>query len=110
MRHALELSISGSGEGEAVFDVGCARAGLGVMGQFILLVLAELQVFAGEADRLPPLIARITPELVPLVRRVGVDEELDLHLLELARAEREIPRRDLVAKRLALLRDAEGNL
>ena len=37
-------------------------------------------------------------------------EELDLHLLELARAEGEVPRRDLVAKALADLRDAEGNL
>ena len=36
-------------------------------------------------------------------------EELDLHLLELARAEREIPRRDLVAKALAHLGDAERN-
>ena len=34
-------------------------------------------------------------------------EELDLHLLELARAEGEVPRRDLVAKALADLGDAE---
>ena len=34
-------------------------------------------------------------------------EELDLHLLELARAERKVPRRDLVAKALADLRDAK---
>ena len=36
-------------------------------------------------------------------------EELDLHLLELARAEGEIPRRDLVAEALADLGDAERN-
>ena len=36
-------------------------------------------------------------------------EELDLHLLELARAEGEIARRDLVAKALADLGDAERN-
>ena len=36
-------------------------------------------------------------------------EELDLHLLELARAEREIARRDLVAETLADLGDAERN-
>ena len=36
-------------------------------------------------------------------------EELDLHLLELARAEGEVPRRDLVAETLADLGDAEGN-
>ena len=34
-------------------------------------------------------------------------EELDLHLLELARAEREVARRDLVAEALAHLGDAE---
>jgi hypothetical protein len=34
-------------------------------------------------------------------------EELDLHLLEFARAEGEVPRRDLVAKALADLGDAE---
>ena len=37
-------------------------------------------------------------------------EELDLHLLELATAEREVPRRDFVAKALADLGDAERNL
>src|ERR1043165_8154929 len=36
-------------------------------------------------------------------------EELDLHLLELARAEREVARRNLVAEALADLGDAEGN-
>ena len=36
-------------------------------------------------------------------------EELDLHLLELARAEGEVSRRDLVAKALADLGDAEGD-
>jgi hypothetical protein len=38
-----------------------------------------------------------------------MDEELDLHLFELAAAEREIPGCDFVAKGLALLRDAEGD-
>ena len=40
----------------------------------------------------------------------GFDEELHLHLLELARAEDEVPGRDLVAERLADLRDAERDL
>src|SRR5262245_49623700 len=34
-------------------------------------------------------------------------KELDLHLLELARTEGEVPRRDLIAETLAHLRDAE---
>src|SRR3569832_909937 len=37
-------------------------------------------------------------------------EELHLHLLELARAEGEVARRDLVAKALARLGDPEGDL
>ena len=40
----------------------------------------------------------------------GLDEELQFHLLELAAAEREIARIDLVAERLADLRDAERHL
>src|SRR5580700_7313049 len=36
-------------------------------------------------------------------------KELHFHLLELARAEGEVPRRDFVAKTLADLSDAEGN-
>jgi hypothetical protein len=39
-----------------------------------------------------------------------LDEELDLHLLELARAEDEVSGRDLVAERLADLADAERRL
>ena len=38
---------------------------------------------------------------------LGMAEELDLHLLELARAEGEVARRDLVAEALADLGDAE---
>src|SRR5690606_10507065 len=46
----------------------------------------------------------------PRARLVGRDEELDLHLLELARAEDEVAGRDLVAERLADLADAERRL
>src|SRR6185436_14521269 len=46
----------------------------------------------------------------PLLGLVGRHEELHLHLLELERAEDEVPRRDLVAERLADLRDAERRL
>ncbi len=52
-------------------------------------------------------IAPFAPVPVPL-RRVGrAAEELDLHLLEFAAAEREVARVDLVAKRLADLADTE---
>ena len=52
----------------------------------------------------------LQPVLVPLLRLVGRDEELHLHLLELERAEDEVARRDLVAERLADLGDAERRL
>ena len=47
---------------------------------------------------------------MPLVGLVGRDEELHLHLLELADAEEEVAGRDLVAEALADLRDAERRL
>jgi hypothetical protein len=51
------------------------------------------------------------PELEPRhVVRFRIDEELHLHLLELACAEDEVPRGDLVPERLADLRDPKGNL
>src|SRR5690606_17157263 len=56
-----------------------------------------------------PLEPTIAPVLVPFFRRFGVAEELDFHLLELPRTEREVPRRNLVAETLADLRDANRN-
>ncbi len=47
--------------------------------------------------------------VLKLDRLVGADEELELHLLELARAERVVARRHLVAEGLPHLRDAVGN-
>ena len=104
---ALELAEAGRGEREAVLDVARARAFLRVVREFVAVVLAEDEVLAREADLLPPREAPVAPPLVPLVRGVGADEELDLHLLELAAAEGEVARRDLVAEGLADLRDAE---
>ena len=52
----------------------------------------------------------LQPVLVPLLVGPGLDEELHLHLLELTGTEDEVARRDLVAERLADLRDAERRL
>ena len=52
----------------------------------------------------------LEPVLEPLLGLGGRHEELHLHLLELARAEDEVPRRDLVAEGLADLRDPERRL
>src|SRR5215213_11922630 len=57
-----------------------------------------------------PLEPRVDPVAVPLVRLRRRDEELHLHLLELERAEDEVPGRYLVPERLADLRDAERRL
>ena len=54
--------------------------------------------------------ARVDPGLVRRLVLSRPDEVLDLHLLELARPEGEVARRDLVAKRLADLGDAERQL
>ena len=94
-------------EREGVLDVGGADR---IVAQFVLVVLAQLQPFAGQAEVLYQCQSAIAPVFVPLPRRVRVAEELDFHLLELARAEREVPRRDLVAEALAHLGDAERHL
>jgi hypothetical protein len=47
---------------------------------------------------------------MPLVFRAGLDEELHLHLFELAIAENKIPHDDFVAKRFPDLRDTERDL
>ena len=93
-------------ERERVFDVGRAAR---IMAQLVLVVIAQPQPLAGQAQVGVPLVAPIAPVLVPVGRRLRMAEELDFHLLELARAEGEVARRDLVAKALADLRDAERN-
>ena len=57
-----------------------------------------------------PVEPRVDPALVPFLVGARLDEELHLHLLELAGAEDEVARRDLVAERLADLADAERDL
>jgi hypothetical protein len=57
-----------------------------------------------------PVEPLVDPVAVPLVRLGRRHEELHLHLLELEGAEDEVPGRDLVAERLADLRDPERRL
>src|SRR5439155_6673 len=70
----------------------------------------KAQLLRPDAQTPQPLHPLLTPELEPLEVRARLDEELHLHLLELARAEDEVPGRDLVTERLPDLRDAEGDL
>ena len=110
MRNAFQLAVAGSGEREPILDVTGTGAFLGIVGKFIAVVLAQLQVGAGEADRLPPAEAPVTPPRVPRGGLAWMNEELNLHLFKFPAAEREIARRHFVAERLTNLRNAERNL
>src|SRR3712207_377783 len=104
---ALELAPLRALEAEAVLDVDGA---LGVVGELLLGVLVVPQVLRRDAQVGVPAGALVDPVLVPLLVGARLDEELHLHLLELAGAEDEVARRDLVAEGLADLADAERRL
>src|SRR5680860_1433656 len=74
------------------------------------LVLSNAHMAFPDAVAKVPLTPLLHPEPEPLLRLCGRDEVLHLHLLELERAEDEVPGRDLVAERLSDLRDAERRL
>mgnify|MGYP007043246927 CR=1 FL=1 len=63
-----------------------------------------------DAEAQQPVLAVVLPVAEPLEVGAGLAEELALHLLELAGAEGEVARGDLVAEGLAHLTDAEGQL
>ncbi len=104
---ALELAPLVAAELEAVLDV--SRA-LGVVGELLLRVLEPPHVLLAHAQAGVPVPALLHPVLLPRLVLARLDEELHLHLLELAGAEDEVAGRDLVAEGLAHLRDAERRL
>mmetsp|Transcript_722 Transcript_722/g.2311 ORF Transcript_722/g.2311 Transcript_722/m.2311 type:complete len:278 (+) Transcript_722:792-1625(+) len=104
--HTKELLLS---KGELESDVG---AGASIVGKFVLgmdfrshKVLAEANGLEPSLHVLEPLLVSRRPDLIP-----GLDEVLDLHLLEFTAPEDEIPRGDLIAEGLANLGNAKGNL
>src|SRR5262249_11863154 len=97
----LEL---GPADREQVLDVAGARR---VVAQLVGVVGAQLEVVGAYAELDVPVKALLEPVLEPLLSLGGRDEVLHLHLLELARTEDEVAGRDLVAKRLADLRDSK---
>ena len=109
MRFAMPSSSPHSepGEPEAVLDV---DGPLGVVAELLLRVLEVAQVVGVDAQVDVPAGALVDPVAVPLLVLAGLDEELHLHLLELAGAEDEVAGRDLVAEALADLGDAERRL
>ena len=80
------------------------------MAQLVGIVGTHAQLRLGDAEVDVPLVAGAAPVLVPLQRLVGRHEELEFHLLELASAEHEVARRDLVPEGLPDLGDAERRL
>src|SRR5512132_465399 len=94
-------------EGELVLDV---DRPLGVVGQLLRAVLAQAHVLLAQPQVQVPVAAQVDPALVPVLVLARLDEELQLHLLELAGPEDEVPRGDLVAERLADLGDPERDL
>src|SRR5436190_2292273 len=92
---------------EPVLDVAGRRR---VVRELTRLVRPGARVIGPDAELLVPLAPALDPPLVPLLRLGRRDEELHLHLLELAGAEDEVAGDDLVAERLADLRDSERRL
>ena len=104
VRHAPQLAPA---EGEQELEV---RGGLGVEAQLLGVVVAQPQVLVLQADAQQPVVAEGAPVVEPLQISAGLAEELQLHLLELADAEDEVARGDLVAEGLTDLAHAEGQL
>src|SRR3954468_4543714 len=102
--HALQLRPA---DRVQVLDVGRPAR---VVRELLGVVLAQAQALARDAQARVPVQPLLAPVVVPLLGLVRRDEELHLHLLELERAEDEVAGRDLVAERLADLRDAERRL
>ena len=73
-------------------------------------MVAQAKVFFPDAKAEQPVFAVVLPIGEPLKVCSGLAEEFALHLLKLARAEREVARRNLVAEGLAHLAHAEGQL
>ena len=111
----LEVEVGAVGDalnlapapGVEVLDV---VGGLGVVGELVGLVGSESQAFGVDAEAGVPRHAVVDPLPVPLLVVARLDEELDLHDLELAGAEDEVAGGDLVAEGLADLGDAEREL
>ena len=94
-------------EGEFVFEVvGFLR----VEGALAVRDVFDVDLRARDADVLIKFQALLEPVVGELHSVLGAAEILDLHLLEFPRTENVVAWIDLIAKRLADLRDAEGEL
>src|SRR6476620_7564168 len=103
----LQLTPLVADEAEPVLDV---DGPLRIVRQLLLRVLEVPQVVPGDTEIDVPVGPLVDPVLVPFLVRARLDEELHLHLLELASPEDEVARCDLVSEALADLTDAERRL
>jgi hypothetical protein len=104
---ALELAPLAAGEVELVLDVDGA---LGVVRQLLLRVLEQRRRSGSMPWSTYQAKRSSIQRWCHCSSVAGLDEELHLHLLELAGAEDEVAGRDLVAEALADLADAERRL
>src|SRR4029453_17909835 len=97
-------------ERKGILDIAAPAGLLCVVRQLVLLVVAEPQLLAREPHPSPPGEGGLARVAVPEIGLARMDEELELHLLELARAEDVVARRQLVAEAAPDLADAERHL
>src|SRR5260370_11907763 len=83
---------------------------LRIVRQLIRPMGAQAQPVLVIDDALVPLEAPFSPVIKPLLHLARMHKELQVPLLELALAEQEVPRRNLVAESLPDLPDTERNL
>ena len=94
-------------EREFILDVVGVR---GIVRELILAVLMPAQLLWPNPESFHPLHPFRAPGLEPFVLGAGFHEKLHLHLFELASPKDEVAGRDLVAERLADLRNSKGDL
>src|ERR1700712_3256272 len=107
MRDPFQLTKARRAKRKAVLDVERTRAFFRVVRELVFVVRTQAQVGIAQPEITPEARALFAPELVPLHRFVRAAKPLELHLLELARAEDVIAWRDFVTERFTDLRDAE---
>src|SRR5260221_1820318 len=77
--NALELAEAWKRERKAILDVARTGAKPRVVGELVLVVLAQLKVAPFEPKALPPRKTSFAPEAIPFGRLRRVAEELELH-------------------------------
>ena len=95
------------GEREGILDI---SGGTAVEGQLCGLVVTQAQMLLLDAQAQQPVLAVVLPVSEPVQIGAGLAEELALHLLELAGAEGEVARGDLVAEGLTTWQTPKGSL